>query len=91
LRLDSPKQARMSSGLPVDNRTAHEERIIAAARACVRWRGSCSHCPLGHRHYAGGPSGDLPPSTAPRGSARPPWPCTGHTMPPSGFPTASSM
>jgi hypothetical protein len=28
LRLDSPKQARMSSALPADKRTAHEERII---------------------------------------------------------------
>src|SRR5947207_3484984 len=29
LRLDSPKQARMSSGLLAGNRTAHEERIIS--------------------------------------------------------------
>src|SRR2546430_765485 len=29
LRLESPKQARMSSGLPGDNRTAYEERMIS--------------------------------------------------------------
>src|SRR6266550_2062736 len=40
LRLESPKRARMSSGLPADNRTAHEERIISGQRACLRWRDS---------------------------------------------------